>query len=820
MLSDILPPLLSELQLSEDYAFNWLALPHFLAAAMICITGIMIGRWEQGARIGRVFAAFSAIFAVWVAGRGMVQLLTNEEMVMLVSRNLFAIAAVALPMALTALSVMLYNERERRYFIMSNWVIAIVFVLIAVNTSWLVSSAKRYSWGLEPQFGPAGYALMLWILVLVIVTTSDYVRSYRAASPGGSERQRLKWFGAALFSLYLAASQFPCSMGFPVYPIGGLFVLGFTVLMAYITQRFGLIEVSAELAASQIASMVRGALVVVDREGMVRLFSERAESMLGLHRAIVLGHVAETYLGEGFSAHRLAILAGRQSADEENELPYTHPQTGQALALGLSVKAVSDRKQREVAYVCVLRDLTSIRQAEQQRLQERITDPLTGLPNRAMFLGQLDAAAQRRKREPDYVYSVCFIGLDRMRVINEDLGYQAGDQVLRELGHRLLRAMRPQDAVARIGGDEFGVLFRGAECADLEVHVSQLRAQLLVPLTVSGEELFLSASIGVISGEGVYSSGAEVLRVASIAMYRAKEGGSGGVHVLAGGEIRQQRLRLEADLHHAVENGEFHAHYQPVVDVQEHKLAGFEALVRWQHPVRGLLLPGEFLEAADELGLMASLDSQMLRQVCEDLEQLQRHGGPSVNVSINLGEECLRQARLLEQVRELLVRHHLSAASLRVEVLERIAQIEPAQEALEGLRDIGLGLYIDDFGTGYSSFSRLHRLPVTTLKIDREFVRGMVLGRGGDKVVNSIIALARSLGLEVIAEGVSSAEEAARLRDAGCRYMQGFYFSHAVSLDNAAAMVREPRLFREQYLQTERLRTMVSPEPVLLAAYS
>lgn len=820
MVIDLLPPLLRALFFSADVQFSWLALPHFIVALVIAVTGALIWHWEKGSRIGRVFAAFSSIFAVWVAGRGMVQLLTQEEMVVLVSRNLFAIAAVALPIALTAISVMLHNERERRAFIISNWVIAVVFVLVAVNTPWLVSSAKRYSWGLEPLFGPAGYAFMLWILVLVIVATSDYVRCYRAASAGGSERQRLKWFGAALLSLYLAAVQFLCSMGIPVYPLGGLAVLGFTLLMAYITQRFGLVEVSVEMAASQIAGMVRGALVVVDSEGVVKLFSERAETLLGLHRRMVIGQSAAAFLGDSFSVHRLNVVAVRQMGDEEADLLYLHPQTAQNLELALSVKVVYDHKQREAAFVCVLRDLTSLKRAEQLRLQERITDPLTALPNRAMFLGQLDAAAQRCKREPDYGYSVCFIGMDRMRVINEDLGYQAGDQVLRELGQRLLRAMRPQDAAARIGGDEFGVLIRSASEAEVNSHVSQLRAQLLAPLKVAGEELFLSASMGLISSGGDYASGAEVLRAASIAMYRAKEAASGGVHVLEGGEIPQQRLRLEAELHHAVEQEEFRAYYQPVVDTLERKLVGFEALVRWQHPQRGLVMPGDFLEAAGELGLMENIDSQMLRQVCEDLEQLQRWGGPGVGISINLGEECLRQATLLEQVRELLVRHHLSASTLRVEVLERIAQIERAQETLEGLRDLGLGLYIDDFGTGYSSFSRLHRLPVTTLKIDREFVRGMALGRGGDKVVNSIIALARSLELEVIAEGVSSAEEAARLRDAGCRYMQGFYFSRAVPFDEAAEMVRDPRLFLAQYIQADQLRSTVTLEPVLLAANS
>lgn len=788
------------------YHYDVASLPHFVAALLILITGAMIWRWEAGSRFSLMFVGICSLFFFWAIGHGLYRVIEDTPLKVYIGRRLYVTAAIAMPLLVQFILTVIHKAEDSRRFIWINWTIGIVFAVLSRDTSLVIAGLREQPWGWVPSHGWAGTAVLGWIGVQAIFISYQLASALRNSVAGSLERRRLALFTCATGILYLSAIDFLNAEGLSIYPIGSIAVLLFTTLSAYVTWKFGLAEVSPTLAARQITNMLRGAVLILDRENIIRFANDGAIKVLGYSRSQMLGQPAARLLGEAFSGPNLAKLTGSAGGDFEKEFVYQDKTAGLTRDLALSADAVLDTHQREVAYVCMARDITEQRRAEREQARERVTDALTGLPNRAMFLGLLDAADERAEVDPTYCFSVLCIGIDRMRVVNDDLGYAAGDQLLREVAERLRRSSRPQDAVARVGGDEFAILARGlGEADELTAYIETLRSQLAKPLILGNQEMILSTRVGATSSVGTTARGIDLLRNAGAAMHKAKQSSSAGSLVVTAGELRPQRLRLEAELRAALETRQFESHYQPVLDLLDHRIVGFEALARWHHPDRGLIMPSEFIDLATELGLMADIDTQLLNQACADLSQMQRSAPDrNLSLSINLDEECLRRSGMVERVAGMLAANSLRAESLRIEVLERMVYIEPARANLEGLRDLGLGLYVDDFGTGYSALSRLHALPITALKIDREFVRAMA--HGGDKIIAGIVALARNIGLDVIAEGVSTAAEASRLIEAGCRYVQGYYFSQAVTLADALKLVRDPTPFANQFAETDRLR--------------
>jgi diguanylate cyclase (GGDEF)-like protein/PAS domain S-box-containing protein len=641
-------------------------------------------------------------------------------------------------------------------------------------------------------FGQLGFLSMVWVTIMMTMAGIDTGRALARAPAGTLERRRLILFAVAMGSLYLGFVDFLACMGIAVYPFAFAPMVGFTLLTAWLTLHYGLIEVTPELAAQQIAGLVRGALLILDRDGIIQFANAQAEELVGRRR---LGGVAgHDVMGDALEPNSLMQLSRAEGREAEKELLYqSGRKTGPVRDLVLSAVSVRDRHGRDVAYVCLLRDITDQKRVAQQRQSEGLRDSLTGLPGRAMFLELLDGAVKRATEARDYDFAVCFIGLDRLNVINEDLGYSAGDQVLADVAQRLRRGSRAQDVVARIGGDEFGVLLEAAGPAEVQRFVQGLMETIRAPLKLADHNLHLSASIGVAESTWTYANGAEVLRDAGMAMHRVKQNGGGEVHIVTRSDRGMQRTRLESDMRRALQAGEFRVFYQPVMDLVDRRVVGFEALVRWQHPEKGLVLPAMFIELAEQIGLARQIDGFVMERACADLARFQEiTKDRRLTMSINMAEGVLRDPTFIETVGAMLARHGLDPACLRIEVLERVAMIGPLRGTLSRLRGLGVGVAVDDFGTGYSSLSRLHELPVSVLKVDREFVHGMS-GQGGEKIINAIIALAQSLGLTLVAEGASQAREVRRLLDFGCRYVQGFYFSQAVPFEAALDMLRNPK---------------------------
>ena len=445
----------------------------------------------------------------------------------------------------------------------------------------------------------------------------------------------------------------------------------------------------------------------------------------------------------------------------------------------------------------VLVEITKRKHAEEQLLQSALHDSLTGLPNRASFHDRVDLALERTRGRSQSPFAVLFLDLDRFKLINDGYGHQAGDRLLVDIAHRLRRAVRPGDTVARLGGDEFTVLIPDIKGPDEAVSVAtRIHTALSKPFQVGDQEVFTSASTGIAISSPRYDNPDEILRDADIAMYQAKANGRAR-HFMYDKSMHPlvlSQLNLENDLRRALEREEFVLHYQPIVDTLSGRIVACEALVRWQHPERGLLPPGEFLSMAEETGLINPIGEWVLRKGCRQAARWMHecNGSSSPAVSINLFSRQFSKAELVVYIREVLDEFELPPNRLQLEITESaiIDVPELAIDVMRRLRDLGIKVHLDDFGTGYSSLAYLQRFAIDTLKIDRGFIQRIGSDGGGAEIVQTIISLARNLGMDALAEGIESPEQLTTVRDMGCGFAQGFLFAKPLPPDEILELIK------------------------------
>jgi diguanylate cyclase (GGDEF)-like protein/PAS domain S-box-containing protein len=441
-------------------------------------------------------------------------------------------------------------------------------------------------------------------------------------------------------------------------------------------------------------------------------------------------------------------------------------------------------------------DITDHKRAEARLLHDALHDELTGLPNRVLFMDRLRQAMERLKREPDRLTAILFLDLDRFKLVNDSLGHLVGDELLVQIADLLSTALRPSDTIARIGGDEFAILLEGGRDVSDAVRVAErIHERLAGPINLGGHEVFVTASIGIAVCTPEYRQPEDLLRDADTAMYRAKSSGR-ACHVVFNRVMHRYviaRLQLETDLRRAIERHQLRVFYQPFVSLETGAVVGFEALVRWLHPRRGLLPPDEFLAAAEETGLIEPIGRFVLRESCRQIRELQRKhpGAGPLKLSVNLSNKQFFQTDLLDHIQEALSNSGLDPSCLGLEITEGvlIRQAETAGSRLALLKAMGVQLYLDDFGKGYSSLNYLHRLPLDILKIDRSFVSRLGEERGTDAIVQAIVTLAHQLGMQVIAEGLETSGHLEKVRALGCEYGQGYLFSQAVNADEAERLL-------------------------------
>src|SRR6267378_4615212 len=530
-------------------------------------------------------------------------------------------------------------------------------------------------------------------------------------------------------------------------------------------------------------------------------FSPRWKNMLG-YQDNEIGDGPEEWLGRVHDADRERVkeeIAAHQKGltpqfESEHRMLHKDGTFRWMLSRGLAVHNDSGNTLRMAGWQT---DIT----------EGKVSDPLTGLPNRLLFSDRLGRLIEHTKRRKDYLFAVLFLDLDGFKMINDSLGHLVGDQLLVGVASRLEKCLRATDTVARLGdgcivarmgGDEFTVLLDDLKHPDdAKQAAERLMKAVTAPFMLGGKEVFTSLSIGLALSNASYEQAEDILRDADTAMYRAKSMGKARYEIFDA-DMRASvvaRLQLEMDLRRALEHGEFHNVYQPIVSLAAGQIVGFEALLRWQHPTRGQLGPEEFIAVAEETGLIRDLGWWNLREACRQMSEWRAdyNAYSQLTMSVNLSPKQFLQTNLVEDIGSLLRELKLPPQSLKLELTESTVMGDPSAEVdmLQQIKSLGISLAIDDFGTGYSSLSYLHRFPLDTLKIDRSFISHMDEGEDGTEIARTILPMANNLRLDVVAEGVETVQQVALLKKLHCKYGQGYYFSKPLSAEDAALLLAE-----------------------------
>jgi diguanylate cyclase (GGDEF)-like protein/PAS domain S-box-containing protein len=564
-------------------------------------------------------------------------------------------------------------------------------------------------------------------------------------------------------------------------------------------------ERTAELRTSQqrFAALVQHSsdvVTVVDRDATVSYQSESSQRVLGYAPDALLGLSLCELMDVDNGADLLRAL--QHAAAEPLRMHTVHSTWRHALGhecrVEVTITNLLDNPDVQ-GLVLNTRDVTDRTVLEEQLVHQAFTDSLTGLPNRALFRDRLQHALSRRSSTRSAV-AVLFLDLDGFKAVNDALGHSTGDDLLVQVSERLLAAVRSSDTVARLGGDEFAVLIErdGAQACgepDETTLAQRINETMQQPFELASEQVHVAASVGIARLDGDDLDAEQLLRNADLAMYQAKAAGNGGYALYHSGMHTGlvERVRMEADLRRALDSAQLLLHYQPMVCLRTGDITGTEALLRWQHPERGMVPPDEFIPLAESTGLINSIGLWVLREACSQTVRWQRASQREpLKVSVNVSAHQLQQEDLAERVRDILAETGLAAERLTLEMTESvlIQNSDVTLAVLAALRAMGVRLAIDDFGTGYSSLSYLHRFPVDVIKIDRSFIEGISSG-GDGALVSTILRLGQAMHLETVAEGIERPQEMLMLRRQGCTTGQGYYFSAPVSSDVLADLLTE-----------------------------
>lgn len=538
-------------------------------------------------------------------------------------------------------------------------------------------------------------------------------------------------------------------------------------------------------------------LLQVDNDSIIEYVNDRFCEMTGYSPEELLGKRTEDIV---FDNANIRLLQEREERrvkgiSESYELALMK-KSGELLWVLVGGAPIYGEDGAIVGSMGVFTDIAERKRTEEKLMHDAFHDALTGLANRALFTDHLRLRIERAKRESNAMFAILFLDFDRFKVINDSLGHSEGDKLLVAVAKRLQSTLRSSDLIARLGGDEFTILLNELDEPSHASHIaSRIQELLKAPFELQGGDIYMSASIGIALGTDENVTAEDMLRNADIAMYRAKSKGKAQHQVFdqAMHEEALTQLQIDTDLRQALGQNEFSLHYQPIYNLQSRTIVGFEALVRWKHPKRGMIPPDKFIPIVEENGLIIPLGRWIVYESCRQMREWQdmNPAAKNLTMSVNLSCKQFTQNDLAEQVMAMLVATRLDPQHLKLEITEShvMENGDAAVKMMKRLRSLGIELSLDDFGTGYSSLSYLHRLPVTNLKIDRSFVNQMVVGDENSKLVSTIITLAHNLNINVTAEGIETDDQLEHLKELNCEKGQGYFFSKPLEAQAATALI-------------------------------
>jgi diguanylate cyclase (GGDEF)-like protein/PAS domain S-box-containing protein len=778
--------LFSRLLDPASYVYNAYALPQLACALITFVLGVTVFVREHGTRVGVLYLFQTLAIGTWLLGFSVADFAADTEIAQSWLR--LGHVGVSLIPALTLQFTWAVVRPTTRveWLLWLGWAGSGAFVVLTLGAPWFFDTPYRYPWGYYSHSTAYSAALVPFLFVLFGFSLWLYWQAYRRAPPNSVAARRAKLLYIAFSIGGLGAIDFLPAFGVGVYPFGYVPILIGIGLVTYVTGRHRLVDITPAFAANQILDTINDGLFVLDKDGVVQVANNALLTMIGAKKDNVIGKGIPASLRRLLTRAEFAsIQAGVPMHNREVELKR---RDGTAMVLNLAVSIMRERAKENVAYVCVLRDITERKRAEERIRFLAYYDSLTSLPNRQLFEEQLSAALATAARN-NRIVAVLFLDLDHFKRINDTLGHTLGDALLQAIAGRLLACVRkertgakgPEDTVARLGGDEFIVALYDLDEQDDALHVAErILAVVCEPMRLDQHEIAITASLGI----SIYPHDGDdvgvLLKNADAAMYQAKEAGRNN-YILYDRTMNiatYDRLSLQAKLRRALEQGSLTLQYQPQVATHSKETVGVEALLRWYDPVLGWIPPSRFIPIAEECGLILPIGDWVLKTACAQVRAWEDAGLPALRVAVNLSSRQFRDRDLISIVREALHASRLEPYRLELEITESIIMQDAlrTRQTLEALKRMGVRLSIDDFGTGYSSLSYLRSFPIDTLKIDRTFVQDIAATPDNGAIVAAIIAMARSLKLGVIAEGVDTEEQLAFLELHGCKLAQGFLF--------------------------------------------
>ncbi len=622
----------------------------------------------------------------------------------------------------------------------------------------------------------------------------------RAARPAGVVTVVSIVVGEILVATGALPSLLPQPQGHGLAVLEGVGAAMIIALLGWTTSAKERVELSVRHSERRFRALVQhgsDVIMVIDLEGTVRYVSPSIGRALGYDPGSI-AKLSSDFIDEADLERARSLLASVAGGGEGEvawiELRVRH---ANGTVRWFDVGVTNRLDDPSVGgMVCNMRDVTERKRVEAELAHRAHHDQLTTLPNRSSFLVRLEEAIAR-STDTGGTLAVLFLDVDRFKLVNDNLGHDAGDRLLFDVAHRLRASVRPQDVVARFGGDEFTVLLDDIGTVGAAIAITQrITENLRVPIAFEGRDIVLSASVGIAMSSGA-DSASELLRHADLAMYAAKDGGRSRWELfdMHAAPALVERLELESELRRALDNDELVVRFQPEFSLTTGDVVAAEALVRWQHPTRGLIEPDDFIPYAEESNLILAIDRAVLREACRGAQRWAqvRRGRDRVAVSVNLSPRFIRQPSAVDEITAALREASVDPRGLQVEITERTAltDIERTIDTLQKLRLLGVRVAIDDFGTGYSSLSYLKRLPVDVVKLDRAFVESMDMLESDVAIVQAVITMAHALGMKVTAEGVERVEQATRLRSLGCDTAMGWYWTSAVAADDIIDILRD-----------------------------